>query len=285
MMWARQQRTGNASSKSLLLFLGELSDDSGYVFRGQEFIASILECSRSTVMRNLQALESAGFIVREVRFWDDSHKRRTDAIALTFKGCESHASDCSMDPESHASDCMEPCVNLHESHASICSTKITKTLLNNKQNKYTATASPIAAESRPRAPGKSVQPPLGEVCITERHEVDMPKQNAATLIGEWIDHCAEKPPARVIGQMSREIKNLLVEGIGYERVRSALAELHRKGANPATLASFVYSQSAVIEMPQAIPNRATIRESTESTTTQRMRQTAVLVEQLRAQGR
>jgi hypothetical protein len=64
-------------------------------------------------------------------------------------------------------------------------------------------------------------------------------RTAQTLIKEWIDHCAEPPASRVIGQTAKEVKQLLDEGITYERVRQGLADWAAKGQHPATIPSFV----------------------------------------------
>jgi hypothetical protein len=66
---------------------------------------------------------------------------------------------------------------------------------------------------------------------------------AQTLVGEWIEHCPKRPPGRVVGQVSRELKTLLDEGIEPDRVRAALAEWNRKGLHPSTLASVVHEIS------------------------------------------
>jgi len=63
---------------------------------------------------------------------------------------------------------------------------------------------------------------------------------AQSLVGEWIDHCDQRPPGRVVGQVAKELKTLLDEGIEPERVRAALAEWNRKGLHPSTLASVVH---------------------------------------------
>lgn len=68
--------------------------------------------------------------------------------------------------------------------------------------------------------------------------------NSATLIAEWIDRCAKRPPGRVIGQVGKELKAMLEEGIGYETVRAGLAAWHKKGLHPATLASVVHEQQS-----------------------------------------
>ena len=60
------------------------------------------------------------------------------------------------------------------------------------------------------------------------------------LVGEWIDHCPEPPPGRVKGQVAKEIKTMLDEGIPYERVRSGLAEWNTRGLHPSVLPSVVH---------------------------------------------
>ncbi len=62
---------------------------------------------------------------------------------------------------------------------------------------------------------------------------------AQALISEWLDHCEQRPPNKVIGHVSKEVKLLLDEGIGYEAVRSGLAAWHQKGLHPSVLASVV----------------------------------------------
>ena len=76
--------------------------------------------------------------------------------------------------------------------------------------------------------------PSGEVALFDQ------APTAQTLVAEWIDHCPEKPPSRVIGQVAKELKGLLSEGIDPERVRVALAEWNRKGLHPSALASVVH---------------------------------------------
>lgn len=59
------------------------------------------------------------------------------------------------------------------------------------------------------------------------------------LIGEWIEHCRKRPPGNVIGQVAKQIKNMLGEGIDVEDVRRGLAAWHAKGLHPSTLPSLV----------------------------------------------
>jgi hypothetical protein len=74
--------------------------------------------------------------------------------------------------------------------------------------------------------------------ITPQPSADAP--TAQTLLGEWIDHCPEPPPGRVKGQIAKEIKSMLDEGIPYERVRQGLATWQQRGLHPSTLPSIVH---------------------------------------------
>lgn len=60
------------------------------------------------------------------------------------------------------------------------------------------------------------------------------------LIAEWIDNCAERPPGRVIGQLSKEIKTLLDEGQDYQQVRTAVQVWNTKGTHPSVLPSVLH---------------------------------------------
>lgn len=63
---------------------------------------------------------------------------------------------------------------------------------------------------------------------------------AQTLIAEWIDHCSTRPPSRMVGHVSREIKGLLDDGIPTADIRAGLARWHEKKLNPSVLASVVH---------------------------------------------
>lgn len=81
---------------------------------------------------------------------------------------------------------------------------------------------------------------------TRVREVDVPPSaggtgppTAQTLIAEWVEHCEKRPPGRVVGQVSRELKSLLDEGIDPADVRRGLAAWHQKSLHPSTLPSVV----------------------------------------------
>jgi hypothetical protein len=62
---------------------------------------------------------------------------------------------------------------------------------------------------------------------------------AKTLIGEWIDNCRKRPVASVIGQVGKQIKAMLEEGVDPGDIRSGLEAWRSKGQHPSTLPSFV----------------------------------------------
>ncbi|MGW4728897.1 hypothetical protein ACWEQC_06900 [Streptomyces shenzhenensis] len=71
----------------------------------------------------------------------------------------------------------------------------------------------------------------------ERSEVPV---TAQTIVSEWLDRCAERPPSRVIGQLSREIRVLLDEDrIHPDTIRRGIAHWMKRGLHPSTLPSVV----------------------------------------------
>lgn len=64
---------------------------------------------------------------------------------------------------------------------------------------------------------------------------------AQTIVGEWLERCSERPPSRVVGQLSREIRVLLDEDrIHPDWIRRGIARWMKKNLHPATLASVVH---------------------------------------------
>lgn len=63
---------------------------------------------------------------------------------------------------------------------------------------------------------------------------------AQTLLAEWIDHCPERPPSRIVGQVAKELQGLLNDNLPYEAVRNGLAQWQRRGLHPSAIASVVH---------------------------------------------
>ncbi|MFD6113646.1 hypothetical protein ACFWG0_26535 [Streptomyces yangpuensis] len=60
-----------------------------------------------------------------------------------------------------------------------------------------------------------------------------------TIVGEWLQRVNKRPPSNVIGQASKQIKNLLAEGIDPDDIRKGLARWMAKGSAPSAIPSFV----------------------------------------------
>lgn len=77
-------------------------------------------------------------------------------------------------------------------------------------------------------------------------ELSLRSSSAQDLVGEWIDHCnGERPPGRVVGQISKEIGAMLREGIPYVDVRAGLQQWQLRGLHPSALASVVHEMRTV----------------------------------------
>lgn len=72
---------------------------------------------------------------------------------------------------------------------------------------------------------------------------DPDRDDSGAIIGEWIDTLPSRPPGRVIGQVAKEIKTMLDEGIDPDLIRAGVAEWQRKGLHPSALASIVHEVS------------------------------------------
>ncbi len=84
------------------------------------------------------------------------------------------------------------------------------------------------------------EPVLESDEVVDGELIDEAAGTAQTLVAEWIDHCGDRPPGRVVGQVARELGAMLTEGIPVDDVRRGLAAWHHKGLHPAALASVVH---------------------------------------------
>jgi hypothetical protein len=89
------------------------------------------------------------------------------------------------------------------------------------------------AETTPPGPKVAKTPPTADADEVE-------PLGTQQIVGAWIDACRKRPPQRVIGHISRDVKAMLAEGIDTADVQAGLMEWHTKGLNPSTLASVVH---------------------------------------------
>lgn len=98
-------------------------------------------------------------------------------------------------------------------------------------------------------------PPSAGTALALVPRADVPV-STDEMIAEWITHCRKRPPGTLIGQVGKQLKAMLSEGMDPADVRRGLAEWHRKGLSPSSL------PSVVNEFMNAVPARASPRPST-----------------------
>lgn len=203
-------------------------------------VATLARKSRMSergVQYSLRKLEEAGELVVEPNAGPGG--RNLYRILLTPAGGEAQCTPADIAPPQ----------DLHPPGEQDCTPGVNPTApitVNEPSNQPSSLTPPSSADAD--SAGASAEDASGEVI--EAEFVFEKPQNAQTLIGEWIDHCEAPPPSRVTGQIAKEIKNMLDEGIAYERVRQGLAEWHQRGLHPSTLASIVHELST----PRTRPN-------------------------------
>ena len=133
-------------------------------------------------------------------------------------------------PDTDESQCPEtPDVSVRESRTPTLSPLSTRPL--------SFGDSPSSTEGHDDAPTDEV---LEGEPVDEAEAVEAPTVTAQTIVSEWLDRCAERPPSRVIGQLSKEIRVLLDEDhIHPDWIRRGIARWMQKGLHPSTLASVV----------------------------------------------
>lgn len=62
---------------------------------------------------------------------------------------------------------------------------------------------------------------------------------AQTIVGEWLERASKRPPNAVVGQVAKQIKKLIDEGIAPDDIRGGLAIWMTKGYAPSAIPSFV----------------------------------------------
>ncbi|QGJ88158.1 hypothetical protein PBI_EDMUNDO_87 [Arthrobacter phage Edmundo] len=85
---------------------------------------------------------------------------------------------------------------------------------------------------------------------------DSNEQNTKALVGIWLDHCPVRPPSRVVGQVAKEIKIMLSDGVEYRYVLAGLERWHSRRLHPSTLASMVHEVSLDMNPTTAMPETA-----------------------------
>lgn len=60
------------------------------------------------------------------------------------------------------------------------------------------------------------------------------------LVGEFIDHCRERPPSSFVARLGKEVRALALEGTGADAIRGGLSIVADRGLQPTALAGAVH---------------------------------------------
>lgn len=95
-------------------------------------------------------------------------------------------------------------------------------------------ASVTTAPARPDPTRNYKAPPGGDAAAPRGGE-----SNAQTLVAEWIERCAKRPPTRTVGQMAKTIGQLVDDAVDPDDIRRGLADWMTKDLSPGLLPSCV----------------------------------------------
>ena len=230
--WARGQDLPQAQ-KLILLILTTYADKNTHdCHPGQNLLAKDAGMSVRSVRNAVKALEDSGLVRRKARFLENGN-RTSDTYVLNFgySPTKSPPADVAAGEHSPPANPARPPADFDTHHR--------QNLPGNRPEElpeeHLGAIAP-APEDDDVIQGELV--PAGE-----------PTPTAQTLVGEWLNNMGTRPPQRVIGHLSREIKTLLDEGYDYGLVRAAVIRWSSKGLHPSTLASVLHE----IQTKQAQP--------------------------------
>ena len=226
--WALEQDLPTRE-KFTLICLANYADASGKCWPSQALIARQSGQSLRTVRACMERLEAQGYITRRGRVRGDGG-RTSDMVRLVRPGAPVLPDDDAVEVDTFEST----------------------------PPRHTVPTPPAGGAGAPPAggaggpgtacPAEPVIEPSSEEPPTEpRSAADAaaqraePEPGAQTIVGAWIDACGDaRPPRRVIGHLSKQVRELLDEGQPYADVLAAVQVWHSKGLNPASLPSVLH---------------------------------------------
>ncbi|MEV8600484.1 hypothetical protein AB0465_11460 [Streptomyces griseoviridis] len=183
---------------------------------------------------------------------DDSQGPETPDPGPDLEGPGFPDTDESQHPDSPDTDAGPQCPEIPDTDESQCP-EIPDVSVRESR---TPTHSPLS--TRPHSSGEPPSSPEGhddaQDEVLEGELLDDTPVTAQTIVSEWLDRCTERPPSRVIGQLSKEIRVLLDEDrIHPDWIRRGIAIWMSKGLHPSTLASVVNGAMNAASQPAASP--------------------------------
>lgn len=217
-IWMRLIRDSDASMvvQHVLQQLALRLDESGVGYCPNEQLRADAKVSLATVKRSTAWAREAGYLEqvrRGHRLGDGTQIANEWRLANLNGSPQSHR-----DEASTALPRAIETVSMAQSSVSMAPPRAPKRSIT-KRSKRTANADALPFEGLPEKP----EP-----------------ETAQVLVAEWIAHCPHRPPGQMIGQVSKQIKLMLDEGIEYQGIRRGLARWHEKRLHPSALPSIVH---------------------------------------------
>ena len=229
--WALEQDLPTRE-KFTLICLANYADASGKCWPSQALIARQSGQSLRTVRACMERLEAQGYITRRGRVRGDGG-RTSDMVRLVRPGAPVLPDDDAVEVDTFEST--PPRHGVPTPPARGAGAPGTACL-----------AEPVIEPSTEEPP---TEPRSAADAAAQRPE---PEPGAQTIVGAWIDACGEaRPPRRVIGHLSKQVRELLDEGQPYADVLAAVQVWHSKGLNPASLPSVLHEvrQRGILPLP------------------------------------
>ncbi|MFE9906454.1 hypothetical protein [Streptomyces achromogenes] len=161
------------------------------------------------------------------------------------QGPEIPDTELSQGPESPDTDDESQCPGIPDTDRSQCPEIPDVSVRENR----TPTLSPLSTRPHslgnpPSSADAQDDTPEDEVIDAEPVDEAEPAEPSAvttqTIVAEWLERCAKRPPSRVIGHLSREIRVLLEEDhIHPDWIRRGIARWMQRDLHPSTLPSIV----------------------------------------------
>lgn len=109
---------------------------------------------------------------------------------------------------------------------------------------------PAGDAAAPAAPGRSLA-----IVRDEPRTLTTDPQDTGQLVAYWLERCNERPPGRVIGHMSKTIKDLIDgDGIAPHHIRAGIDDWMTKNVSPSVLPGLV---NAAMNQRTPPPKRST----------------------------
>ena len=218
--WALEQDLPTRE-KFTLVCLANYADPSGKCWPSQALLARQSGQSLRTVRACMERLEAQGYITRRGRVRGDGG-RTSDMVRLVRPGAPVLPDDDAVEVDTF--ETTPPRHGVPTPPARDAGAPGTACL-----------AEPVIEPSSEEPP---TEPRSAADAAAQRPE---PEPGAQTIVGAWIDACGDaRPPRRVIGHLSKQVRELLDEGQPYADVLAAVQVWHSKGLNPASLPSVLH---------------------------------------------